>query len=63
MMWILWNEIFVDLLGGEGESELCIDSWFCVLLTHFFLLPVVYIHTGRVVGCRGSLMATKDGDI
>ena len=42
--------------GREGESELCINSWFCVLLTHFFLLPVVYIHTERIVGWRGSLL-------
>ena len=30
--------------GGEGESELCINSWFCVLLTHFYLLSIVYIY-------------------
>ena len=44
-------------VGGErGESELCINSWFCVILTHFFLLPVVYIHTERIVCWWGSLL-------
>ena len=44
-LWICW-----------GESELCINSWFCVILTHFFLLPVVYIHTERIVCWWGSLL-------
>ena len=33
--------------GREGESELCINSWFCVLLTHFYLLFQLFIYTYR----------------
>ena len=41
-------------------SELCINYCFCVLLTQFYLVLIVYIYTELIVGWRGGLRGGEE---